>query len=60
MVKLTIFDINGREVYSLVEKEIQKGDYTFTWDAQNNPAGVYFCRFEAGEIGFIRKMVLVR
>ena len=67
-VKLTIFDMLGREVTSLVNQQMQPGNYNVDWDASNYPSGVYFYKLEAGDPstgsgrGFVesKRMVLVK
>ena len=44
LVTLSIFDILGREVVTLVNEKLYSGTYEITWDAGNYPSGVYFYR----------------
>ena len=53
-VKLLIFDINGRLVKELINKEEYVGKYTITWNGKNNSgekvaSGIYFCTLIAGD-----------
>jgi hypothetical protein len=59
-VKLIVYDILGREVEKLVDKEMLPGSYEATFDAKNLTSGVYFYRIEAN--GFVKssKMTLVK
>jgi hypothetical protein len=41
-VKLTIYDILGREVETLIDKELEPGRYKLNFTATNLPSGVYF------------------
>ncbi|MDD5361871.1 MAG: phospholipase D-like domain-containing protein [Ignavibacteria bacterium] len=41
-VKLSVFDVLGREVSVLVNKQMNAGEYTAEWDAANFSSGVYF------------------
>lgn len=59
-VKLTVYDILGREVGRLLDKELKAGEYDVTWDASALASGVYFYRLEAGKYVETRKMVLVK
>ena len=43
-VKLTIFDILGREVETLLDARQTAGTHTVTWHADNVPSGVLFYR----------------
>jgi len=73
LVKITVFDLLGRELTTLVNEQMQPGSYNVDWDASNYPSGVYFYRLEAGDPstgspkgqtgrGFVesKKMVLVK
>ena len=59
-VKLTVYDILGREIATLVNEQQQPGSYQVRWDATNVASGIYFYQLNTG--GFIdtRKMILVK
>ncbi len=59
-VKLTIFDVLGREIEKLVDGVRAAGSYTVLWDASSRPSGVYYYRLKAGEYTLTRAMVLIR
>jgi hypothetical protein len=59
-VRLSVFDLLGREVSVLIDEERPPGVYTTTWDASQMPGGLYFCRLTAGESTQVRKMVLMK
>jgi Secretion system C-terminal sorting domain/Abnormal spindle-like microcephaly-assoc'd, ASPM-SPD-2-Hydin len=59
-VKLSVFDILGREVEILVNSELLPGVYNADWNASSFASGVYFFRMEAGEFTDVNKMVLVK
>lgn len=59
-VRLTVFDMLGKEVEVLVNEELRAGTYNTDWNASNYASGVYFYRLEAGDFSDIRKMVLVK
>ena len=40
--RLTIYDLLGREVTTLVNEQLKPGTYEVEWDATNYPSGVYF------------------
>ncbi len=46
-VRLTIYDMLGRNVKTLIDEQMQPGSYTIPWDAGNSAAGIYYCRFTA-------------
>jgi len=47
-VRITVYDILGREVKTLVDRVISPGVFEVTWDASSRPAGVYYARMTAG------------
>jgi predicted acyl esterase len=59
-VKLTIFDVLGRELEVLVNRQLKAGNHTAEWDGSNFSSGVYFYRLTAGNYSDTRKMVLVK
>ena len=60
-VELKIYDVLGREVMTLVNKEMTPGKYTADFDAGNLASGVYIYRIQAGsEFAAVKKMVLIK
>jgi hypothetical protein len=59
-VSLKVYDVLGREVATLVNDNLQPGNYEVTFDATGLPSGVYYYRLTAGGFTRVRKMVLVR
>ncbi len=59
-VDLTIFDLLGRKVETLVNEELKAGSYNAEWNASNYTSGVYFYRFEADGFHDTKKMMLVK
>jgi len=47
-IKLTIHDLQGREVAALYKDVKTAGVHNVLWDASGQASGVYFCRLEAG------------
>jgi hypothetical protein len=60
LVTLTIFNMVGQKVATIIDGEHAAGTYTVRWDASDFPSGAYFYRLSAGEFVETRKMVLVR
>ena len=60
LVKLAIFDIMGREVASLINKDMNAGIYTADFDASSLSSGVYFYKLTAGSFTDTKKMMLVK
>jgi hypothetical protein len=59
-VTLTVFDILGRTVTTLVQDERTAGSYEVTFDASTLAGGVYFYRFTAGPQSIVRRMILLK
>lgn len=60
MVRLAVYDIQGREVSLLVNERKEPGVYEVTFHGEQAASGVYLCRFDAGGHRESRKMLLVR
>ncbi|HVO72587.1 MAG TPA: 5'-nucleotidase C-terminal domain-containing protein [Ignavibacteriaceae bacterium] len=66
LVSLKVYDILGKEVAVIVNKELPAGDYKYQWDAAGLSSGVYFYRLQAGNPasgkGFVdtKKLILLR
>ena len=59
-VKLTVFDITGKEVAVLVNENLSAGTYNIDFDASRLASGTYFYRMEAGSFTEVKKMILVK
>lgn len=58
-VKLTVYDILGREVRVLVDATRQAGIYEVDFDSGSLPSGVYFYRLEAFSVS-VKKMLIIK
>ncbi len=59
-LQLKVYDMLGREVATLVNKNQQPGNYEVAFDASNLSSGVYFYRMQAGEFVRSKKMILMK
>jgi len=59
-VKLTVYDMLGREVTQLVNEYKNAGSYEAVWNGFNQTSGIYFYRIEAGTFTKEMKMILVK
>lgn len=57
-VKLSIFDMLGKEVTTLVNEKKPAGSYTVQWKATGMPSGIYFYRVQMGVFTETKKLVL--
>jgi enediyne biosynthesis protein E4 len=59
-VKLSIYDITGKEINIIVNQELRPGRYEVDWNAVSRPSGVYFYTLNYGELTKTKKMMLVK
>ncbi len=59
-VRLTVFDVTGRRIASLVNREFAPGRHQVVWDARGVASGLYFYRLESGEFEATRSMTLLK
>ena len=59
-VSLKVFDMTGREVATLVNREEQAGFHTATFEASNVATGIYFFRIQAGDFVSMKKLILLK
>ncbi|HYQ87745.1 MAG TPA: T9SS type A sorting domain-containing protein [Bacteroidota bacterium] len=59
-VRLSIYDVLGREVKVLVDAQIGAGQHQATFNAGNLSSGVYFYRLVAGTFMETRKLLLMK
>ena len=58
-VRLTVFDVLGRTVATLVDRQQAAGVYEAPFEAGSLPTGVYIYRLELDHLRFTRRMLLV-
>ena len=59
-VKLTVFDISGREAATLVNENLNAGEYNVDFNASGLSSGVYFYRIETAGFTDVKKMTLIK
>jgi minor extracellular serine protease Vpr len=59
-VRLSVYDILGREVGVLTDGELESGIHSVRFDAGNLSSGLYFYRLEVANITQTRSMILLR
>jgi hypothetical protein len=60
LVRLSVYDLLGREVALLLNEKKRPGRYKVEFDARNLASGVYFYRLNAGDFVAVKKMVVLR
>ncbi len=59
-VQLKVYDVLGREVASLVNKEQTSRNYKVEFNASNLTSGIYFYRLQSGSFTETKKLILLR
>jgi predicted outer membrane repeat protein len=59
-VKLTIYDLLGRNIQTLPDEYREAGSHAVTFDASDISSGVYFYRLQAGDMVETKRMVLLK
>ena len=59
-VRLSVFDVLGREVAVLVDEEQQAGAHRVNWNASAMPSGIYFYTLSTPEFRSSKKMLLIK
>ena len=59
-VTLTVYDILGREISTLVKEEMSMGAHVVEFDASHLPSGIYFYTLRATSFVETKKMILLR
>jgi len=59
-VKLTIYDILGQEIATLVNESLKPGSYEVEFNGSNFPSGIYYYKLTAGNFSETRKMVMIK
>src|SRR5699024_6116921 len=65
VVSLTVWNMIGKKVATLIEKELKRAglhtnDLDIAWNAANMPSGMYIAKLEAGKEVFTRRITLIR
>ncbi|HMB90150.1 MAG TPA: T9SS type A sorting domain-containing protein, partial [Rhodothermales bacterium] len=59
-VRLTVYDLLGREVAVLVDRRMAAGEHAVVFEAAGLPSGMYLYRLEAGAFSQTRRLVLIK
>ena len=59
-VRLSVYDLLGREMAVLVDEAIPAGRYSVQWDARGFASGVYMYRLASGKFAEVRRMLLLK
>ncbi len=59
-VQLTVFNLLGQKVATLVSERRTAGNHTVRFDARSLSSGIYFYQLQAGDFTLQRKMTLIK
>ena len=59
-VNLSIYNLIGQKIFTLVSKKQPAGSYKVEWDASNFASGIYVYRLEANGLVMDKKMILLK
>ena len=60
MVELSIYDLSGRMIESLVNSKQYPGEFSVSWTANGFPSGIYIARLIVDGEVFTKKMMLMK
>jgi len=60
IASLRIYDLTGRLVETLIDKQLKHGKHKIKWNASNQPSGIYIAKLSAGNQVQTQKLVLVK
>lgn len=59
-VSLSVYDITGRHIETLVDKHLDSGRHSVTWNANDVPSGIYFYKVNTGNFTDTRKVTVTK
>jgi predicted GH43/DUF377 family glycosyl hydrolase len=59
-VDLSIYNLLGQKVATLVNERRQAGYHQAEWDASGYASGIYYYRIEAGDFQDVKKMIMIK
>jgi len=57
-ISLTVYNVLGEEITTLVNNEQSAGNHTVTFDGASLPRGVYMYKLQAGSVTLVKTMVI--
>jgi len=60
IVTLKIYDLNGKEVQTLLNEKLNAGTYDYDWNASGFSSGVYYYKLTAGSFSETKKLMLIK
>ena len=59
-MNLTVFNMLGQKVMTLVDKRMEAGYHSVVFDARSLASGMYIYRIQAGSYVSTKKMMLIK
>ncbi|MEO8400152.1 MAG: T9SS type A sorting domain-containing protein [Ignavibacteriaceae bacterium] len=59
-VNLKVYNLQGEEVATIVNENLEAGNYSADWNAAQMPSGVYIYTLKSNSINLSRKMILMK
>jgi hypothetical protein len=56
-VTLKIYDVMGRDIFTLVDQKLSSGIHSSQWDGSNHPSGIYF--LQLGNLGQTHRQKII-
>lgn len=60
LVQLTVYNVSGQAVATLVSDRLAAGSYQYKWDASNLSSGVYFYRIDVEQQSLVKRAILLK
>ena len=57
---LKVYDITGKIIHTLIERELELGNHFVEWNASGFPSGIYFLQLSTDEFIETQKIVLMK
>jgi photosystem II stability/assembly factor-like uncharacterized protein len=59
-LRITLYDITGKEIKSLANQQVQAGDYIIFFNSESLPSGIYYCRMNINNQIKSIKLILIK
>ncbi len=59
-VTLSVYDITGKLVEQILNRNMSAGNYEISWNAANYPSGIYFYTLKTAGLSLTKKMMLIK
>lgn len=60
LVTISVYDILGRELETIVNENMEPGKYSYTFKGDNLASGIYFYRIRVNDFSAVKKMLLLK